>query len=113
MPEKIPGKSLEINGGEGDGSFFYFCEDALIADSFDGITTQPIEMPDGTKRVLAYVTFLGRSASGDGEPKGITLVMSLAMTVGLRKAMRDLFVGVPLPYRVVDLDKDLDQLGGL
>lgn len=102
MPDQqIPGNSIPIMGGQGDGSTFFLCEDLIVADAMDAVTSKPMEvLQDGSMRVFVYWTFLGRDPI-TMEPKGVTLILPLDMVRAMAPAARQLFAGVPIELRTV------------
>ena len=110
MTQAVPGRSVTVHGGEADGSTFFMCEEVIIADAMDAVTTVPIKVLEGDgERVFAYWTFLGRDPVTKNA-KGVTLVMSLDMLQAMIPAARKLFLGVPLPLRVVGSNSPADKL---
>lgn len=101
MTQAVPGRSVPVQGGEADGSTFFLCDNVIIADAMDAITGMPLEvMKDGTRRVFAYWTFLGRGM--DKDAKGVTLIMSVDMLRAMIPAAKKLFLNVPIELRTVD-----------
>jgi hypothetical protein len=101
VDKQVPGRSIEVNGGEGDGSTFFMCEELIVADAMDAVTSRPMRvLEDNSQRVFAYWTFLGRDPV-TLESKGVTLIMLLDMVRAMAPAARKLFTGVPIELRTV------------
>lgn len=96
--QKAPGRRIEVQGGEADGTTFFVGDVVIRADGFDAITSRPMDLGDGIPKVFGFLTFIGTD-NETFQPRAVTLIVRTEALLPLSKAAKQLFQNIPLVFR--------------